>query len=1234
MYKNFDYLNTFPNFLTLQKTNFCWFLYKGLYHELLSASKTYILDPKTIFRVFGHEVKNKYKKRILIQGRMLKTLLRLSIPVDILYREEIDNVVIHKKLKVIIKLPLMTPYATFIINGYERIVLSQILRSPGVYFKKNNIKLKNELIRIADTSVLLSKKILILDDLHDDNSFLQQINFNQDFILSSLKYNNLISNNINIQLEVKVLKLFIKWLKNKKITFYKNLINYNFLFFNHFIKSFRTLTLIFFSRITITYIQTRIKNFLFLNFFSIFKKSFNDFLKNKIKYLKLCPSLNNKRISSKTNIIKYFFKNNYTATIIPKDGPWIYIRLKKRGKKDSLYYNYPLKNHDFIIWIQVNKLNKMDIISFLKKIGMSNLEIYHKLYHAHFFYDNKPLLIRSTSELNPYFTDSINDLDFLDIFDSSVYYLGQIGRLNINNRLNLQTDKRIINLNYNDIFGIIDKLIDLACFDSNSDDIDHLKNKRIKSLGELLQNLFKIGFYRLQDEAFEKLFMEDMECVIKLKAIDITLQEFFNSSQLSQFLDQTNPLAFLTHQRRISVFGPEGLKRDSISFSMRDIHPSQYGRICPIETTEGKNVGLVSSLTTCAKINQLGFLETPFWRVINGKVIKIGNPIYLTSDIEDSYKIAAADIKIDEKGYLTKNIITVRYKQNFVNVLPSDVDFIAVSLIQVVSISTSLIPFFEHNDANRALMGSNMQRQAIPLVISQKPIVGTGLENQIATNSGMTLKAKVGGIVDFVTANRILIKSQINKTLIYKLQKYLCSNQQTCINQRPIVWEGEQVVPGQTLADNSSIMDNELSLGRNVLVAYMPWHGYNYEDAILISERLIYDDIFTSINLEQYNLDIDIFGTYVHEKTTRTIPSVNSSELEHLDKDGVIKVGTIVQSGDILVGKIKSKTLTRNILTLWKLITGFVQFSNRDTSFRLPNGKFGKVIEAKVLHYKKTRKSEPVVKEVDISIAQIQKIQVGDKIAGRHGNKGVISKVLARQDMPFLPDGTPIDILLNPLGVPSRMNVGQLYECLLGFAGDKLDLRFKILPFDEMYGLETSRILINKKLRQASIKQNKSWIFNPYSPGKIILVDGRNGLEFENPITVGNAYMLKLIHLVDKKIHARSVGIYARDTQQPVHGKKINGGQRFGEMEVWALESYGSAFTLKELLTVKSDDIYGRRKVLFNTGFPHRISEFRIPESFKVLLEELRSLGLDINIHKLNKFYLSKNYDSKLKNDF
>ena len=958
--------------------------------------------------------------------------------------------------------------------------------------------------------------------------------------------------------------------------------------------------------------------------------------KNKTKYLKTKSKIIQYKDDHLIKDIykeKYEEKELYTATLIPEYGSWIRFGFQKNTKINLA--KYPIKNQEDEIIIQLDKVTQKPIIHLLREMGVTDLEICQNLQNSEFFYFNKPLLSHSIYQPNKLLRFNLNKnyykniSEFSRIFDPSYYRLGKIGRSKLNNRLNIKLSKRITTITYEDIFAIIDKLITLSTSKQISDDIDHLKNRRVRSVGELLQNLFRIGFQRLLRKLRSQTNKTYSSQLSSFNIVGATIREFFGASQLSQYMDQTNPLSALTHRRRISGLGPGGFDRDRISFAVRDIHPSHYGRICPIETPEGQNVGLIASLTTCARVNESGFLETPFWRVINGKVIKTGYPIYLTADIEDFYKIAPADISTNENNYLTKNLIPVRYKQDFLTVTPSEVDFIGVSPIQVVSVAASLIPFFEHDDANRALMGSNMQRQSVPLLLPQKPIVGTGLENQIALDSGMVINAQRDGIVESVSANKIIVRENSGRHYKYDLQKYQRSNQETCINHRPIVWEGEKIKSGQMLTDGPGIISSELSLGQNVLVAYMPWQGYNFEDAILINERLVYEDIFTSIHIERYEIEIDRTAE-MSEQTTNNIPNLTISDVQNLNEDGIVTIGTFVKPGDILVGKIIPKDDSEQLpeSKLLRAIFGAKAKGVRDTSFRMPEGEYGRVIET--LTFNRRTKLAYKFEKIQIFIAQIRKIQVGDKIAGRHGNKGIISRILPRQDMPFLPDGTPIDIILNPLGVPSRMNVGQLYECLLGLAGHKLNRRFKILPFDEMYGSEVSRILINKKLRQASIENNEAWLFNPYSPGKMVLLDGRTGKEFDNPITVGNAYMLKLIHLVDDKMHSRATGPYSLVTQQPLGGKAQHGGQRFGEMEVWALEGFGASFTLKELLTIKSDDMQGRNETLNSIIKGQPIPTSGIPESFKVLVQELRSIGLDLSTYRIDEFSSDESYEIEL----
>jgi DNA-directed RNA polymerase subunit beta len=801
-----------------------------------------------------------------------------------------------------------------------------------------------------------------------------------------------------------------------------------------------------------------------------------------------------------------------------------------------------------------------------------------------------------------------------------------------------------------DILAAIDYLINLEYDIGSIDDIDHLGNRRVRSVGELLQNQVRVGLNRLERIIRERMTVSDAEVLtpaslVNPKPLVAAIKEFFGSSQLSQFMDQTNPLAELTHKRRLSALGPGGLTRERAGFAVRDIHPSHYGRICPIETPEGPNAGLIGSLATHARVNLYGFLETPFRPVENGKVRFDVPPVYMTADEEDDLRTATGDVPLDENGYIKGPQVPVRYRQDWTTTSPEQVDYVAVSPVQIVSVATSMIPFLEHDDANRALMGSNMQRQAVPLLKPERPLVGTGLEAQAARDSGMVIVSRTDGEVVYVDATEIRVRVSSQWSIVsgqysftkqqttdneqqttdkpqeikYPLSKYQRSNQDTCLNQKPLVRIGEKVVAGQVLADGSSTEGGELALGQNIVVAYMPWEGYNYEDAILISERLVQDDIYTSIHIEKF--EIEARQTKLGpEEITREIPNVGEDALRQLDEQGIIRIGAWVEAGDILVGKVtpKGESDQPPEEKLLRAIFGEKARDVRDNSLRVPNGEKGRVVDVRLFTREQGDELPPGANMVvRVYVAQKRKIQVGDKMAGRHGNKGIISRILPAEDMPYLADGSPVDIVLNPLGVPSRMNVGQVFECLLGWAGHNLGVRFKMTPFDEMYGEETSRRLVHGKLQEARDETGRDWVYNPDNAGKIMVYDGRTGEPFDCAITVGVAYMLKLVHLVDDKIHARSTGPYSLVTQQPLGGKAQQGGQRFGEMEVWALEAFGAAYTLQELLTVKSDDMQGRNEALNAIVKGKAIPRPGTPESFKVLMRELQSLGLDIAVHKV-----------------
>ena len=754
------------------------------------------------------------------------------------------------------------------------------------------------------------------------------------------------------------------------------------------------------------------------------------------------------------------------------------------------------------------------------------------------------------------------------------------------------------------------------------DDIDHLGNRRVRSVGELLQNQVRVGLNRLERIIKERMTVGETDSLtpaqlVNPKPLVAAIKEFFGSSQLSQFMDQTNPLAELTHKRRISALGPGGLTRERAGFAVRDIHPSHYGRLCPIETPEGPNAGLINSLATHARVNEYGFIETPFWKVENGVVLKDGDPIYLSADREDEVRVAPGDVATEDDGRISADLIPVRYRQDFEKVPPEQVDYVALSPVQVISVATSLIPFLEHDDANRALMGSNMQRQAVPLLRPERALVGTGLETQVARDSGMVPISRVNGTVTYVDANAIVVQDEDGNDHTHFLQKYQRSNQDTCLNQRPIVRCGDPVIVGQVMADGSACEGGEIALGQNVLIAYMPWEGYNYEDALLVSERLVTDDLYTSVHIEKY--EIEARQTKLGpEEITREIPNVAEESLGNLDEMGIIRVGAFVESGDILVGKVtpKGESDQPPEEKLLRAIFGEKARDVRDNSLRVPGTERGRVVDVRIYTREQGDELPPGANMVvRVYVAQRRKIQVGDKMAGRHGNKGIISRILPREDMPYLPDGTPVDIVLNPLGVPSRMNVGQVFELLMGWAASNLDCRVRIVPFDEMHGAEKSQQTVETFLKEAAKQPGKGWVYDPEDPGKLQLRDGRTGLPFDQPVAVGYSHFLKLVHLVDDKIHARSTGPYSLVTQQPLGGKAQQGGQRLGEMEVWALEAYGAAYTLQELLTVKSDDMQGRNEALNAIVKGKPIPRPGTPESFKVLMRELQSLGLDIAVY-------------------
>jgi DNA-directed RNA polymerase subunit beta len=805
------------------------------------------------------------------------------------------------------------------------------------------------------------------------------------------------------------------------------------------------------------------------------------------------------------------------------------------------------------------------------------------------------------------------DHDIIRLQGVKVYAPDEEGKI-ITVLSNGSIDKGVKHITPADIIASINYFINLLHGVGNTDDIDHLGNRRLRSVGELLQNQFRIGLSRMERVVRERMSIQDAnvitpQALINIRPVIASIKEFFGSSQLSQFMDQTNPLAELTHKRRLSALGPGGLTRERAGFEVRDVHHSHYGRMCPIETPEGPNIGLINSLSTFARINEYGFIETPYRRVDAKTGIVTKDISYLTADEEDNYIVAQANAELKDNSEFANATTIVRFKEEIMDVAKERVDFMDVSPKQVVSVATALIPFLENDDSNRALMGSNMQRQAVPLLIPKAPLVGTGMEHKAAKDSGVCIVAKHNGFIERVTANEIWLRRQetvggklVNGDLVkHKLHKFMRSNQGTCINQRPLVHKGEVIKVGDIMADGPSTEQGELALGRNVVVAFMTWEGYNYEDAILLSEKLVKEDVYTSIHIEEY--ESEARDTKLGpEEITRDIPNVGEDALRNLDERGIIRVGAEITAGDILVGKVTPKGVTELTAEerLLHAIFGEKAREVRDTSLRVPHGSDGIVVDVKVFTRENGDELPPGVNQlVRVYIAQKRKISEGDKMAGRHGNKGVIARILPEEDMPFMPDGTPVEVVLNPLGVPSRMNIGQVLEVHLGMASKLLGIHASTPVFDGAKEVDVFDIM-----EEAGMQRN----------GKTILYDGRSGDAFEREVTVGVMYMIKLAHMVDDKIHARSTGPYSLVTQQPLGGKAQFGGQRFGEMEVWALEAYGAAYTLQEILTVKSDDVVGRVKTYESIVKGENVPEPGVPESFKVLIKELQSLGMDVKI--------------------
>ena len=1103
------------------------------------------------------------------------------------------SVLLIKQKMILAEIPLMTEEGTFYVNGVERIVVSQVIRSPGVYFQK---QFGIEGNRIVYTATIISNKGLWTKFYLDFKSIKDKVRFKDFKEKVRLKQKE----------DSQRIKLLEKCFPDEKR---EDIISANVL--------------------SDPILEEDKPNAIFIRL-SDFKQTSNEEKKQE--------AIRKDERLYIDDLLLYFgisFEDLEDSLIDPKYATSI--------------MGYDEENRvirTFEEWIDRGSTQTID---------MSQNKVQAKKYLQRKEIEKKqaiPLVEK-----------------FLLSHHLNCFSIGEIGRYRFNKRLGLRLPKQFTYLTSYDFLGIINGLLELKYFGATNDDVDHIQNKMIRSVGELLQlqiragisqlrkNLIKtgnnndsIGYAELAGvHEFEDLQVASnrQEWIIDPRAITKNLKDFFKSSQLAQYMDQINPLAEVVHKRRISVFGPNGLKRDQISTVIRDIHPSQYARICPIETPEGQNAGLISTLALYGRVNEMGCIETPYFLMNEKKIFVEKRPIFLNANQESEVTIAFCDSSFDSFDPIPNEFLSTKENYSFSIKKAETVPFITPSPIQMISLATALIPFVEHDDANRALMGSNMQRQSVPLLFTQKPIVGTGLESVTVVDSGMVVKTYHEGVVEYSSCTRIDIFDGIKQTIGYSLRKHYRSNQDTYFHQRPIVWVGEKVFSNQVIADGPGTNDGELALGRNLTIAYMPWEGYNYEDAIVLNERLILDECLTSVHIEEYDMNLNN-RILLEERIVRCLPYLTKYSRRNLSKSGVIRLGSYVKENDILVGKITpgEQIITPEIL-LYEALFGKKgkkkkKVHYKDTSCRVPKGMEGRIVAIRFLkspYLETTETDEKFLEEfygtIRISIAQIRKIQIGDKLAGRHGNKGIVSRILASQDMPYLPDGTSVDIVFNPLGVPSRMNVGQIFECLLGLAGEKLGNRYKIIPFDEIYGREASRILVNQKLREASLKTNLDWIFHPIHPGKVFLRDGRTGEYFDNPITVGKSYILKLIHLVEDKIHTRSTGPYAMITEQPLAGKSQNGGQRFGEMEVWALEAYGCANILQELLTIKSDDIDGRRDM--HEALISR-TETRKPlpsisESFLALIRELNALGLDFSTTKVEKNLEKTNQIKKIEKD-
>ncbi|NLY18267.1 MAG: DNA-directed RNA polymerase subunit beta [Clostridiaceae bacterium] len=1132
-----------PNLIEVQKNSYNWFLEEGLREVLRDVSPISDYTGNLVMEFIDYSLDTDNIKYTVEECKERDTTYSAPLKVKVrLINKETGEV---KEQDIFMgDFPLMTETGTFVINGAERVVVSQLVRSPGIYYSMDRDKTGKKLF---SNTVIPNRGAWLEYETDSNNIVSVRIDRTRKLpitvFLRALGYGT----------DAQLIQLFGED-ENLLATIQKDNT-----------KSEEEGLLEVYKRLrpgeppTVESASTLITNLFFD------PKRYDLSKVGRYKFNKKLALAN--RIWG--HIAAYDIADGQTGEILVEKGQII---------------------SEEVAWqIQNSGINSVDIIHEDKQVRVIGNNIVDIQGYINF----------DASEVG------ISEKVRYDILTEILkeYDTDEDIKIAIENNRDLLIPK---NITIEDIVASVNYIFNLDDGVGNLDDIDHLGNRRLRSVGELLQNQFRIGLARMERVVRERMTIQDIDIVtpqalINIRPVASAIKEFFGSSQLSQFMDQTNPLAELTHKRRLSALGPGGLSRERAGFEVRDVHHSHYGRMCPIETPEGPNIGLIGSLSTYARVNEYGFIEAPYRKVDKENCRVTDEVYYMTADEEDGYIIAEANTPLDENSHFLSNRIGCRYHDEIIEVDPKKVDYMDVSPKMLVSVATAMIPFLENDDANRALMGSNMQRQAVPLIKTEAPIIGTGIEYKAARDSGAVVIAKNSGVVEKVTSNEIVIRRDNGIKDTYKLLKYKRSNQGTCINQRPIVRKGERVNEDDVIADGPSTANGEIALGKNVLVGFMAWEGYNYEDAILISEELVRDDVYTSIHIEEY--ESEARDTKLGpEEITRDIPNVSEDTLKDLDERGIIRIGAEVRAGDVLVGKVTPKGETELTAEerLLRAIFGEKAREVRDTSLRIPHGESGIVVDVKVFTRDHGDELPPGVNQlVRVYVAQKRKVSVGDKMAGRHGNKGVISRILPVEDMPFLPDGTPLQVVLNPLGVPSRMNIGQVLEVHLGYAAKVLGLKIATPVFD---GANENDII--ETLKKAGLPED----------GKTILYDGRTGEQFDSRVTVGYMYYLKLAHLVDDKIHARSTGPYSLVTQQPLGGKAQFGGQRFGEMEVWALEAYGAAYSLQEILTVKSDDVVGRVKTYEAIVKGENVPEPGIPESFKVLMKELQSLALDVKV--------------------